>query len=102
MDLDKTEGVYLIHTRELRVLQKNIYKFGRSCDVDKEIKKYPKNSEIIFIMNCDNSILCDSELIKIFKNKFIQKLDYGTKYFEGDKYLMIKEICNFIINNRNN
>ena len=91
-----TEGVYLIHTRELHTQNLYIYKFGRSHNLDNRIKQYPKGSKSLFLMFCDNSIFCEKELLKIFKEKFIQKLEYGSEYFEGDKKLMIREIFNFI------
>jgi hypothetical protein len=96
--MDYNEGIYLIHTRELRSLNEITYKIGRSYDLDVRITQYPKKSKIIFAINCENSVLCERELMKIFKSKFIQKLDYGTEYFEGDKKEMIKEIYNFINN----
>ena len=94
--MESDEGIYLIHTREFRSLNENIYKIGRSYDLDVRIRQYPKKSKIIFAINCENSLLCERELMKIFKSKFIQKLDYGTEYFEGDKKEMIKEIYNYI------
>jgi hypothetical protein len=94
--MESDEGIYLIHTREFRSLNEIIYKIGRSYDLDVRIRQYPKKSKIIFAINCENSLLCERELMKIFKSKFIQKLDYGTEYFEGDKKEMIKEIYNYI------
>ena len=96
--MDSDEGIYLIHTREIRSLNKNIYKISRGKDLDVRIRQYPKNSKIIFIINCENSLLYKREIIKIFKTKFIQKLEYGTDYFEGDKNEIIKEIYNLIMN----
>ena len=90
------EGLYLMHTREFIKSEEKIYKLGRSFTLDNRVKQYPKKSKIICMVNCENSILCEKELIKLFKGKFIQKLDYGTEYFEGDKKLMIREIFNFI------
>ena len=92
------EGIYLLHTRELYNLYEYIYKLGRSKDLDNRVKQYPKGSKIIFMIKCNNSIFCEKKLIEIFKKKFIQKLDYGTEYFEGNYLIMIKEICNFIEN----
>jgi len=98
--MNSDEGLYIMHTRELHTLQLEIYKIGRSNILDNRMKQYPKGSKIICMINCENSILCEKELIKIFKSKFIQRLEYGTEYFEGDKRLMMKEIFNFI-NSRN-
>ena len=94
--MNSDEGLYIMHTRELHTLQLEIYKIGRSNILDNRMKQYPKGSKIICMINCENSILCEKELIKLFKEKFVQKLEYGTEYFEGDKRLMIKEIFNFI------
>jgi hypothetical protein len=96
MNPEDEEAVYMVHTRELYVLQKTIYKIGRSHHIDSRIKQYPKGSKIMCIVNCKNSVICEKELIKIFKAKFKQRTDYGTEYFEGDKDLMIREIFNVI------
>ena len=96
MNPEEEEAVYMVHTRELYVLQKTIYKIGRSHHIDSRIKQYPKGSKIMCIVNCKNSVICEKELIRIFKAKFKQRTDYGTEYFEGDKDLMIREIFNVI------
>ena len=100
VNLEHNEGLYLIHTRELHTLQKNIYKIGRSYKLYDRIKQYPKTSKIMFIINCKESVLREKNLILLFKSKFIQKLDYGTEYFQGDIDDMIKEIFNYIYNNK--
>ena len=92
------EGVYMIHTRELHTLKLPIYKLGRSYKLDNRIIQYPKRSQILFVMNCEDSVICEKYLIKLFKEKFKQRLDYGTEYFEGDKNTMIREIFNYIDN----
>ena len=92
------EGVYMIHTRELHTLKLPIYKLGRSYKLDNRIIQYSKRSQILFVMNCEDSVICEKYLIKLFKEKFKQRLDYGTEYFEGDKNTMIREIFNYIDN----
>ena len=99
--MENSEGIYLVHTRELLTLNEEIFKIGRSYNLDNRVRQYPKKTKIICMVNCDNSVLCEKELMKIFKNKFIQKLDYGTEYFEGDKTLMLIEILNFITSIKN-
>ena len=42
--MDNSEGLYLIHTRELRRLKENTYKIGRSHNLENRIIQYPKNS----------------------------------------------------------
>jgi len=92
----KMEGIYLIHTREMIATNKKIYKIGRSHNIISRINQYPRGSKVLFIMACNNSIECETYLINLFKTKFIQSTYYGREYFEGDKKLIITEVCNYI------
>ena len=94
--MDCSEGLYMIHTREFYNTNQPIFKLGRSHNLDNRIKQYPKGSKIICMINCINSILYEKQLLSLFKDKFIQKLEYGSEYFEGDKNTMIREIFKFI------
>jgi len=90
------EGIYFIHTRECFRLKENIYKLGRSYNLDNRVKQYPNDSKILFMMKCNNSKDIEKYLIKLFKKKFIQKTYYGTEYFEGDVDEMINEIYKYL------
>jgi hypothetical protein len=90
------EGIYLIHTREFIKSNENIYKIGRSNNIECRIRNYPKGSNVLFIMKCKNSTLCEDNLINLFKKKFIQSKYYGNEYFEGDEDLMIDEIYKYL------
>jgi hypothetical protein len=90
------EGVYLIHTRECISIEKCVYKFGRSFTVSNRVKQYPQNSNVEFIMSCNNSVKCEKEILKLLRAKFKQASLYGSEYFEGDKHLMIEIIFNYI------
>ena len=82
--MDSEEGVYLMHIREFIKSHEPIYKIGRSNILDNRVKQYPNGSNILLMIKCKNSILCENNLIKLFKEKFIQKKYYGTEYFEGN------------------
>ena len=90
------EEIYLIHVRKFVNSQENIYKIGESIDVDKQLKRYPNGSIVLFRMKCKESKQCKEYLIKIFKEKFIQKTYYGNDYFEGDEDEMINEIFKYL------
>ena len=45
------KGCYLLRTREFKNLNDNIYKIGRSINLNKRIKNYPNNSELILKLN---------------------------------------------------
>jgi hypothetical protein len=89
-----TEGIYLIHIREFIITNKNIFKLGRSHNIDTRMGRYPKGSSIIAQLECCNSVQCEKDLLVLFKSKFVQQKYYGIEYFEGDKYDMMDIICN--------
>jgi len=91
------EGLYLIHTREFISTNKEIYKIGRSSNIENRIRNYPNGSKILLAIINKNSIQCEKDLIKQFKLIFTQKQFYGNEYFEGDKYEMINMMCDYII-----
>ena len=98
MNPDKDEGLYLLHTREFVSTDKPIFKLGRSNQLDNRVKQYPNGSKIMLMIKCKNSKSCESNLINLFKSKFIQQTYYGTEYFEGNYVDMIKEICDYVNN----
>ena len=90
-------GLYLMHTRECYNANIEVYKLGRSKTLDNRVKQYPNGSKILFMINCINSILLESILIKLFKTKYVQQTLYGTEYFLGNQKEMIKDIINCIL-----
>ena len=60
------------------------------------VKQYPQNSNVEFMMSCNNSVKCEKEILKLLRAKFKQASLYGSEYFEGDKHLMIEIIFNYI------
>ena len=91
------EGAYLIHTRECFRLKEEIYKIGRSHDLDNRVKRYAKGSKILCLISCENSIQCEKDLINLFKTHFKQIKDYGSEYFEGSKELMMKMMYEYTL-----
>ena len=91
------ECIYLIHTRECFRLKEEIYKLGRSHDVDNRVRQYAKGSKILCLTSCENSIQSKKELILLFKQKFKHTKEYGNDYFEGSKELMMKMMYEFFL-----
>jgi hypothetical protein len=92
----ESEGIYLLREREFARLNENIYKIGRSINIKTRMNSYPKGSDIELMMGCNDSIKCEKQLLEIFRNTFIQRKEYGSEYFEGDKQEMIAIITNFL------
>ncbi len=92
-----TTNIYLVHTRECRKSNKNIYKIGRSSQEDlKRFKSYPKGSELLFNITCKYGKIAETDLLRAFRNKYVQEQDYGREYFRGNKDEMIKDIFEYI------
>ena len=64
------EGLYLIHTREFISTNKEIYKIGRSSNIENRVRNYPNGSKILLAIISRNSIQCEKDLIKKFKLTF--------------------------------
>jgi hypothetical protein len=93
--------IYLLRTREFINANNNIFKIGRTEQCDgKRFAGYPKGSEIEFIIHINNNVEVEKTLIDIFKKEFIQKIEFGSEYFEGDRYKMIEHIYKLSMENK--
>lgn len=81
MDIDIN---YIVHEREDYIRKTNIYKIGLSGNIFRRMPAYPKGSKLVFMSSSPHMKLVEDELIKIFSVMFIQRLDRGREYFQGD------------------
>ena len=89
--------IYLLQEREFIRTKENVYKVGRTTQVNYErFNQYPKGSVLLHQSVCEDCTTIEKKLIIIFKQEFRQCRDYGIEYFEGDYKKMI-DIINFII-----
>ena len=99
-NIDETEYVYLIKEREFIKTKENIYKIGRTTKLNHiRFNQYPKGSILLFQIICNNCKIIEKNIITTFIEKFIQRKDIGTEYFEGDYVLMIDMIYTIVKNN---
>ncbi len=95
-----TEYIYLLQEREFIKTNENIYKIGMTKKENLgRFNQYPKGSILLFQMICNDCKNSETQLISIFKDKYIQRKDIGTEYFEGNYRNMIDTIY---INLKNN
>lgn len=93
----KLQYVYLIQLREFIKSGEKIYKIGRTNQENfKRFYQYPKGSQILFQMICNNSEKSEKEIIINFKTKYIFRKDIGNEYFEGNFINMIDDIYKII------
>ena len=91
------EFIYIMQTPEFSKTEVNVYKLGRTLDIKRRMKKYPKGTDILFSIPCKDSIKCETELLEIFRNEFIQRTDAGSEYFEGDLDDMTTQIMKYFL-----
>ena len=97
-----SEGIYLLHTREFINSKQPIYKIGRSSNMNTRLSQYPKGSNILCSIKCENSNLCEKELIKLFTKLFKIRKEYGNEYFEGNHNNMLFVIITYLYQDKIN
>jgi hypothetical protein len=83
--------VYLLRTREFVKSKTNVYKYGKTLQrPDKRMAGYPKDSEILLILEVQDCDFCERKIKDQFQISF-KATTYGSEYFEGDP-LKMREI----------
>jgi hypothetical protein len=81
--------IYLVKEREFIKTNENIIKVGYSYqDNLGRFKNYPKGSKLLFQIYVENGQECEKQILKAFKQLFINRKDIGSEYFEGNIKLM--------------
>jgi|LakMenE18May11ns_1017448.scaffolds.fasta_scaffold9954712_2 hypothetical protein len=89
--------VYMIKTREFVRMNENIFKIGRTEQLNLgRFNSYDKGSVLLFQSICENCRDCEKMIIKKFKENFIHRTDFGNEYFEGDCNKMISILCDIV------
>ena len=98
--------IYLIHIREWYTRNKNIYKFGRTSQPANNrinrLESYPKNSKIILLIECNDSLLIEN-IIKTELKKNKEKFKFhndGYEHIVGDKYDIVDLIMRIVRDNK--
>ena len=93
--------IYLLQEREFINSNSNIYKIGKTEQENlKRFKNYPNDSKLILHITCKNCHICEKDILKIFREQFIQKKEIGNEYFEGCYMKMMKIIFSYNLNRR--
>jgi hypothetical protein len=86
----------MIHTYACLSNKENIYKIGRSNNLYNRITSYSNGSICHLVIESMESKEDESEMLKIFNNKYKNIKFYGNEYFEGDKVDMIITMKKYI------
>ena len=92
-----TNYIYLLQEREFLKTKENVFKVGMTTKKNHErFNQYPKGSILLFQMICENCKNMENQIITSFKEKFTQRKDIGTEYFQGNYKNMIHIIYSIL------
>jgi hypothetical protein len=91
--------IYLIYLREFINSKQNIYKIGKTKQINhKRFSQYPKGSIILYQITCINCDKAEKDLISLFKSNYEHCKNIGNEYFKGNYRIMINDINTYIFN----
>ena len=95
------EYIYIMHCAQY--INSNIYKIGRTKNLMNRFKQYPKESDMLFSINCSNSKQIESKILYYLKsnNNYIWYKDAGNEYFQCDLENLKMDILKIISDNKN-
>jgi hypothetical protein len=93
--------IYIVRPKENVFHNENVYKLGKTKlkNVELNISRltsYGKGTELVFISQCNDCDILERALIEEFNKRF-NKHTFGTEYYVGDKYDMIKTIGELVL-----
>jgi len=93
------EYIYLLILREFKNSKENVYKIGRTKQENhKRFNQYPKGSSLLLQIICNDCTKNEKDILKIFREKFKHRTEFGNEYFEGNYKEMINIIFSTIQN----
>lgn len=87
---------YLVWTFTAQKGKEYVAKIGATKNTIQERMKAYKNGILITCCYVNKPFQIEKELKEKFKKKFIQRLDYGIEYFEGEFELMLSVFDNLV------
>lgn len=90
------EYIYLVQLREHVRSREYIYKIGRTAQQPMQrIAQYPKGSKLFLIIIVNDSVTAETDLLRLFRSKYIPHTELGAEYFEGNPRNMIRDIYDY-------
>jgi hypothetical protein len=88
--MERRGFVYVIHVREF--LQQDVYKVGRTRDVFKRFKQYPRGSRLLYCQAVEDMFATETSFIRELRSVAVLRKDIGTEYFEGERRLIVETV----------
>ena len=91
--------MYLIHLREFISLNVPIFKVGKTKQSQlKRFLQYPKGSELLLHLPSSDCDTDEQNILRLFRETYVAKMDIGHEYFEGDADRMVDDMCRLVRN----
>ena len=97
--VEHKDQIYIIHERTFVELNVNIYKIGRTNNIERRFKEYAKGSKLVFLIACKDSCETELKILNYLKNnsdKYIQEKDYGMEYFRCDLKELQRDVISLV------
>lgn len=92
--------IYMLIEREFINSNQFVYKIGKTTQRNyARFKDYPKGSEVLLYLKCNDCHSAERAIIQLFKSKYEPMTEYGYEYFRGSPNTMINDICALMIHN---
>jgi hypothetical protein len=70
--------VYLLQEREFVTRAENVYKVGRTTQINfTRFNQYPKSSKLYFQRYCGDCHICEREIIALLTERYDRRIDVG-------------------------
>jgi len=85
--------IYLIYPGRFAEHNDAVYKIGKSTRrPDKRLSEYENGTEMILLTRVHDCHTIERQIIKLFDELFVKRIEYGVEYYSGDVNKMQNEI----------
>ena len=89
--------IYVVQIREFVKSDEDVYKVGRTVDIMRRFKQYPKNSKLIAVFPTKDPVLHERLLLNGIAIRFQRRTDIGSEYFQCNMHVLIAHISKCIL-----
>jgi hypothetical protein len=75
--------IYLLMEREFLKYGEDVFKIGRSENLEQRMKQYPNGSAMLMACSVRDDKMAEKAIQKAFEADFVHRKDIGREYFEG-------------------
>jgi hypothetical protein len=95
----KENYIYCLIEREFLKSEEPIYKVGKSTNLFRRFRNYPKGSKIVFFSEVNDCHLAEKELLKVLNSheKIVKASDIGNEYYKSKLADILQVLVNTVL-----